>query len=244
MRKILAFTLAEMLIVISIIGVVSAISLPNLNHSTHQTANKSKLKKFYAEMTDAWGRMEGVYGKFENWNEEEQFLDFQESKQSVLMERLQDFLKVKRVAIENSRVRQVQCKDWFYYMNDGYVFFLDPYLEETSYDYGKDYDERSGDVTIKELNYGGKIIKCYGVIVVTTEPDLRKTQQNTSLANYVKRYRFYITEEGLIPVGSQGIICEEGDSCHANGENLEEQYNNCIKKTYAQATCTGPLVEY
>ncbi len=239
MRKILAFTLAEMLIVISIIGVVSAIALPNLNHSTHQTANKSKLKKFYAEMTDAWGRMEGVYGKFENWSEEEQFLEFQESKQPVLMERLQDFLKVKRTAIENSKIRTVQTKDWFYYMNDGYVFYIDAEIENGVHrEAGSDYDEAMDQVITDELNYAGKILKTYGTIRVSTEPELRKTQQNNSAANYLKRYMFYITEDGLIPA------CSQGRNCTDFGDTLEEQYNHCIKLTYAHPTCTGPLVEY
>ena len=47
MKRIIAFTLAETLIVIGIIGVVSALTLPNLNSSTGEKEKIVKLKKAY-----------------------------------------------------------------------------------------------------------------------------------------------------------------------------------------------------
>ena len=43
----LAFTLAEVLIVIGIIGVVAALTLPNLNHATGDKEKVTKVKKIY-----------------------------------------------------------------------------------------------------------------------------------------------------------------------------------------------------
>ena len=47
MKKFLAFTLAETLIVMGIIGIVSALTLPNLNSSTGEKEKVAKVKKIY-----------------------------------------------------------------------------------------------------------------------------------------------------------------------------------------------------
>ena len=62
MRKFLAFTLAETLIVMGIIGIVSALTLPNLNSSTGEKEKVAKVKKIYSNLNDALGRAVAVYG--------------------------------------------------------------------------------------------------------------------------------------------------------------------------------------
>lgn len=46
MKKLFAFTLAETLIVMGIIGVVAALTLPNLNDSTNNKEKVAKVKKY------------------------------------------------------------------------------------------------------------------------------------------------------------------------------------------------------
>lgn len=67
MKKILAFTLAETLIVMGIIGIVAALTLPNLNGSTGDKEKVTKVKKIYQNLTDAYGRATAVYGPFDEW---------------------------------------------------------------------------------------------------------------------------------------------------------------------------------
>ena len=67
MKKLLAFTLAETLIVIGIIGVVSALTLPNLNSSTGEKEKVAKVKKIYQNLDDAVGRAVAVYGPLAEW---------------------------------------------------------------------------------------------------------------------------------------------------------------------------------
>ena len=67
MKKLLAFTLAETLIVIGVIGVVAALTLPNLNQSTCNKEKVAKVKKIYQNLNDALGRAEAVYGPIETW---------------------------------------------------------------------------------------------------------------------------------------------------------------------------------
>ena len=62
-----AFTLAETLIVMGIIGVVAALTLPNLNSSTGDKEKVVKLKKIYQNLSDAYGRAVVVYGPSDEW---------------------------------------------------------------------------------------------------------------------------------------------------------------------------------
>jgi len=64
----LAFTLAETLIVMGIIGVVAALTLPNLNSSTGDKEKVAKVKKIYSNLNDAFGRAVAVYGPYKEWN--------------------------------------------------------------------------------------------------------------------------------------------------------------------------------
>jgi len=62
-----AFTLAETLIVIGIIGVVAALTLPNLNHATGDKETVTRVKKIYSALTDAFDRATAVYGNADTW---------------------------------------------------------------------------------------------------------------------------------------------------------------------------------
>ena len=65
--KAYAFTLAETLIVIGIIGVVAALTLPNLNHATGDKETVTRLMKIYASVTEATDRAIVIYGPMEEW---------------------------------------------------------------------------------------------------------------------------------------------------------------------------------
>ena len=67
MKKMIAFTLAETLIVMGIIGIVSALTLPNLNSSTGEKEKIAKVKKLYQNLEDAIGRAQAVYGPVSEW---------------------------------------------------------------------------------------------------------------------------------------------------------------------------------
>ena len=86
-----AFTLAETLIVMGIIGVVAALTLPNLNSSTGDREKVAKVKKIYQNLNDIHGRMEAVYGPYKEWN-----CSAYTSKEICYAERMSDFLKVSK----------------------------------------------------------------------------------------------------------------------------------------------------
>lgn len=66
-RKALAFTLAEVLVVLGIIGVVSALTLPNLSQNTGNKETVAKLQKVQSELNDALGRAQAEYGPVKTW---------------------------------------------------------------------------------------------------------------------------------------------------------------------------------
>ena len=66
-KRTFAFTLAETLIVMGIIGVVAALTLPNLNSSTGNKEKVAKVKKIYSNIEDALGRAQAVYGPLDEW---------------------------------------------------------------------------------------------------------------------------------------------------------------------------------
>lgn len=69
MKKSSAFTLAEVLLVMGIIGVVAAITVPTLSNSTNEKEIVAKVNKSAAMITDSYGRARAKYGRYpKNWD--------------------------------------------------------------------------------------------------------------------------------------------------------------------------------
>lgn len=93
MKKIIAFTLAETLIVMGIIGIVSALTLPNLNSSTGEKEKVAKVKKIYQNLDDALGRAQAVYGPMDEWKS----LDSTRVAQTTrFAQRVTEFMKISK----------------------------------------------------------------------------------------------------------------------------------------------------
>ena len=63
-KKSLAFTLAEVLLTMTIIGVVAAMTIPTLHYQKVKKEYTTKLKNFYSKMENAVMDMESDYGSF------------------------------------------------------------------------------------------------------------------------------------------------------------------------------------
>lgn len=93
-----AFTLAETLIVMGIIGVVAALTIPNLNSSTADKEKVAKVMKAYSDISDAIGRAEAVYGPLNDWvqlasNDVDMF--------NRMGERITEFMKISKTCGTN-----------------------------------------------------------------------------------------------------------------------------------------------
>lgn len=64
MRKVLAFTLAEVLLTMTIVGVVAAMTIPTLHYSRVKKEYTAKLKNFYSRMENSILDMEMDKGSF------------------------------------------------------------------------------------------------------------------------------------------------------------------------------------
>ena len=92
-QKTLAFTLAETLVVMGIIGIVSALTLPNLNSSTGDKEKVAKVKKIYQNLNDAYGRAVAVYGPVDEWPKS----GGSSLNEKNFVERITEFLKISRI---------------------------------------------------------------------------------------------------------------------------------------------------
>lgn len=98
LNKYIAFTLAETLIVMGIIGVVAALTIPNLNSSTADKEKVAKVKKIYQNLDDAISRAHAVYGPQDEWysgkTEAERY--------KIFFERVTEFMKVQKTCAPNT----------------------------------------------------------------------------------------------------------------------------------------------
>ena len=101
-KKSLAFTLAETLIVMGIIGVVAALTIPNLNSSTADKEKVAKLQKIYSNLQDAFGRAQAVYGPFDEWTQGD---TTDSAKLTRMGERISEFLKVTKTCNQTTGCR-------------------------------------------------------------------------------------------------------------------------------------------
>ena len=62
-----AFTLAEVLVTLMIIGVISALTIPSLKESADKSANKAALQKAYATASNAFASLKAEYGPPMYW---------------------------------------------------------------------------------------------------------------------------------------------------------------------------------
>ena len=76
-----------------IIGVVAALTLPNLNSSTGDKEKVAKVKKIYSNLEDAYGRATAVYGPLDEWFKNDT-TDELENKR--FGERMTEFMKVSK----------------------------------------------------------------------------------------------------------------------------------------------------
>src|SRR5574344_1899855 len=105
-----AFTLAEVLIVLGIIGVVAAMTIPTLIEHTRKQETSTALKKFYSNMNQAIKLSEIDNGDPSNW----EYIPGSTKAIDFFNMYLKDYLKVSKINISNSTI----------YLNDGTSLYL------------------------------------------------------------------------------------------------------------------------
>ena len=126
MKRFLAFTLAETLIVMGIIGVVAALTLPNLNSSTGDKEKVAKVKKIYSNLEDALGRAVAVYGPISEWTQNDTSSD---AKSKRVADRLTEFMKISKDCGKSDgcfpkKGKFFDGEEMSTYLRDGYHYIL------------------------------------------------------------------------------------------------------------------------
>ena len=162
LTKLVAFTLAETLIVMGIIGVVAALTLPNLNSSTGDKEKVAKVKKIYSNLEDAYGRATAVYGPFDEWFKND---TTKEQRCKRFGERMTEFMKVSKTCgtgdgcfssaplllldgskMDDNRLNGLKnCKAYMYILADGTsIAFVESESGGGSYYFGRMFIDVDG----------------------------------------------------------------------------------------------------
>ena len=126
-----------------IIGVVAALTLPNLNSSTGDREKVAKVKKIYSNLQDAYGRATAVYGPIDEWPTEI-YGSFTTLKEKNLSERLTEFMKISKDYGDNAE----------YILADGTYIIIGPVTIDASQYYSGAKYVGSIDVDIDGKNKG------------------------------------------------------------------------------------------
>ncbi len=192
-----AFTLAETLLVLGIIGVIAALTLPSLISDTNSKDKVVKLKKAYTVLENAYGRMTGNYGLLDEWSD----IDTETitKRMSGVMQLAKNcgmtsddscFAEGAKIIGINS-TKAINSKDVGKVMTaDGFSFaFL---VEQTK------NSDCNMDVTGGDTSMPASLKKVCGVAMVdVTGIGKSKSVQGKDL------FEFYITKEGIYPVGTE-----------------------------------------
>ena len=86
--------MAETLIVMGIIGVVAALTIPNVNKNTGEVEKVARFKKLYAELNEALDRATAVYGPYQKWYNSCKNIYSEENYDECVIKRITEFMKV------------------------------------------------------------------------------------------------------------------------------------------------------
>ncbi len=200
-----AFTLAEILITLAVIGIVAALTIPNLVQKYKRLVVENKLKKFYVNINQAVQMAEIDYGDKKNWYKDVQGYEITDEdgnpipgipeKEKWFRKYLAPYLKYEKIEFKNNTITV--------YFNDGSIMQSGISTTRDWYFYTMDVDKCS-----KLQNNQGKL---YGAcrFVFNFVPDRKDS-----------RYFYCIYNKGMEPSNYQ---------CITDDEQLKEGcYNNTL----------------
>ena len=210
-----AFTLAETLVVMGIIGVVAALTIPNLNQSTGDREKVAKLKKVYSNLEDAFGRATAVYGPVDEWfiNDNNNEVTMSER----FANRVTEFMKVSKncASDENGCMATGPYKDLdgsatglnfvehaYFQTFPKYLFADGTAIAFTIVTGSCNEDYSSSDTTNNPLRDG-----CGGFYV-----DIDGAKGANTIGKDL--FLFFITKTGVYPTGSK--LSSDDDDCFKN----------------------------
>lgn len=224
MNKRNAFTLAEVLITLGIIGIVAALTLPTLINNQKEKTTISKLKKFQTTMNQALMFSKEANGTPDLWN-----LDAQNITDPILSNKFIPYLKIlKNCGFEgecfyNKEIKFLNGNTWAnlfkqttswkqetFILSDGSMVAMNVVSADCSSNRGITRDLQN----------------VCALIYIDTNGE---AQPNTFGKDF---FSFYLTKYSVIPTGTAG----EYDTNHSFS-------NNCISENANGMACTAWVIE-
>lgn len=199
-----AFTLAEVLITLGIIGVVAAMTIPALSTKIREVVMVNKLKKFYSTMGQAVKlNMEQNPGNFYSF------------------ERFADVFAIKTICTGND----TSCAPERYKNLSGGATswgVSDSFRTGTAYAQMADgsilrYTHNVNGSVLNDCSFSVGDTEMLSSVCAEVSVDLNGNKQPNTLGKDV--FYFYVTSYGLIPYGAEGITSQYGSSasCKTSG---------------------------
>lgn len=213
-----AFTLAEVLITLGIIGVVAALTMPSLIQDKQEKETVVRLKKFYSTISQSYILAKEEYGTPDYWYDDTEIPNSQEAS-NKMGDILTKNMKITKVCNEGKgcfpdiiykKIDGKNTINWDnndyniakYLTNDGYSIFF--------FSYGN-----------QSANYGsGMLNKSYGAISV----DINGFKGPNTWGK--DTFTFILTEQGIIPSGTQTKIYNSFPSS-CNRKDCNENCEGC-----------------
>lgn len=231
-----AFTLAETLIALAIIGIVAALTIPALVQKYQERETISKLKKAYSVISNAYNLTIAENGTPDTWGlstsqwneaEDPDWVEPGDSYESrvQIIKKLSKYLKYNKIVLD--RAQGEEESDYTIYLNDGTSlsgFFVDYFSHgSNSGPNGSNCTANYG--TTKELKQG-----CANFVI-----DINGDKKPNK--NGIDKFVFYITKNTIIPRGTR----------HEASWNFEKyclnKGNNETYEKYRTVACAGWVLE-
>ena len=235
LHKKVAFTLAEVLITLGIIGVVAALTLPSVVIKYREQATVAKLKQVYAILDQAFSQMTNDEGTIDTWDEGA-------ARKQKIEELIPKYLKITKQCDINTTFKK--CGNTTYKNR----FNCAPdYLRGFTGKENTNYFLADGTIIYTAISDNSNIYNQCKMSKNFTNSGLHQSYQNTCGDVWVDingtkppntmdfdLFHFYIVKDGIIPTGSK------------NEEVWTETFENqCLGKnvyTSGNAHCTAWVI--
>ncbi|CCY62875.1 MAG: hypothetical protein ACLSA2_10795 [Candidatus Gastranaerophilaceae bacterium] len=185
-KKLFAFTLAEVLITLGIIGIVAAMTMPALIANYQERVIVSQLKKVYSTLSQAVKMAEAEYGDISEWPVKDGDMN---STDTIYNHYIKPYLNITKECKNSEECfSSYNLQPLHYYtfcLNDGSMVSLD-------------LNNKNEDPDSLYPSYGIKNVTLRNFIDFTVDVngDKKPNKPGEDI------FRFFVTQKGLIPLGA------------------------------------------
>lgn len=126
LSKFMAFTLAEALITLGIIGIVAAVTIPTIMHKYYEHQTVARLKETYSILAQALKSLDDDYGSLDTWG----ITGYNEESAKIIAEKLKTVIKIANDCGTNDEMGNCISIENYKYLNNAHTI---AYAKNTNY---------------------------------------------------------------------------------------------------------------